>query len=138
MSVALRNWVYKTLTQNASVKALIGGSDPRVFAKKSMTSLKEDHPYVVYKLGNDVSFELSEERSPSNQYIQIWVHDYQSQEVADYSLVDQVIDAIKAALLNTALPKSAWTITWIETSQDLDDDTLNTVFRYMRFRVVKE
>lgn len=135
-----RTFLWKRLTSSAPLLALVGGAtNPRIFAKKSMTSSREEHPFIVYKLGNETNEELSEESDISRQYLQIWVHDYSDQQVSDYARIDRVLTEIRRTLKNAGSGKDGvWTTLYIETSQDLNDDTLNTVFRYARFLVIKE
>ena len=132
-----RHWVYGQLTTYPSLIALIGEEDPRVFAKKSMTSAIELHPYLVYKLGYEANEELSEELDISRQFIQVWVHDFSDGETADYEKIDAVITQVKAALRRGSSAQDGVIYAkWIETSQDLNDETLNTVFKYARFQLI--
>lgn len=136
-----RHFVYGRLTSYAPLVALIGGaSSPRVFAKKTMTSLIEDHPYIVYKLGNETTENFSEEREITRQFIQVWVHDFQDKDTADYDKIDAVIKQVRAAFrtIGNSVNDKIWTTIYLETSQDLNDDTLNTVFKYVRFQLIKE
>lgn len=134
-----RHFIYRTMTGYAPLVNLIGGIDPRIFAKKSMTSSIEEHPYIVYKLGNETSEEFSEDRDISRQFFQVWVHDYSDGQTADYERIDEVLRQVRAAFFNanSAVDK-VWTTRFLETSQDLNDETLNTVLRYARFQLIKE
>lgn len=138
--MTVRHLIYRAL-QHEDIVAEIGGpSNPRIFAKKTMTSSVEEHPYIVYKLGNETSEEFSEDRDISRQFLQIWVHDYTDGEVADYDKVDLIVSIIRRTLqkLTSSDDENVWSVRYLETSADLDDDTLNTVFRYLRFQVIKE
>ena len=132
--MTVRTWVYSRLATPAGMVALI--SD-RVFAKKSMTSSIELHPYVVYKLGSNTDEGLSENEQLSRQFLQIFVHDYSDGEVADYIRIDLVIDQIKQSFYR-ASSKSDGVIStqYLETSQDLNDETLNTVMKYIRIQLI--
>lgn len=133
-----RTFVYSCLVGSTELCELIGGiENPRVFAKKSMTSSVEDHPYIVYKMGNSTAEGLSERDDPERQYFQVWVHDYSDGQTADYARIDSVIRAVKHALAVDPAAPGLWMINFLETSQDLNDDTLNTVFRYLRFQIIK-
>lgn len=134
-----RTWLYGRLTSYTPLTNLIGGANPRVFAKKSMTSSVEQHPYIVFKLGYSANVDLSEVSDLERQFIQVWVHDYADQDVADYTKIDEVIVEVKAALTNQSSgTDGVFTVRYLETSQDLDDETLNTVFKYVRFQIIKE
>lgn len=133
-----RTFLYSTLTSTPGVTELIGGDDPRVFAKKSMTSSIEQHPYVVYKLGNNTNESLSEsDDTVSRQFAQIFVHDHSDGEVADYMRIDQVLAEIKKAFNLASSPEDGViAVQYLETSQDLDDQTLNTVMKYVRYQLI--
>lgn len=135
-----RTFVYQTLTHNSDLVAMLGGAfDPRVFAKKSMTSAVEDTPYLVYKMGNSSEIGLSEDTSIDNQFFQVWVHDFHDSDTADYMRIDQVCRLVKKAFfLADSAADGVWNVRYLETSQDLNDDTLNTVFRYLRFQLTKK
>lgn len=125
-----RTWLYGKLTSTPQVSG-------RVFAKKTMTSGVEQHPYMVFKLGNNTNEELAETVDASRQFIQIFVHDYADKDVADYTKIDEIIASLKASLVNQSSAEDGiLTVIYLETSQDLDDDTLNTVMKYVRFQLV--
>ena len=50
-----RTFIYGKLLQIPSISDLGGLEDPRIFAKKTMTSADEQHPFLVYKLGVDAT-----------------------------------------------------------------------------------
>lgn len=133
-----RTFVYGKLISYAPLTDLIGGSlEPRVFAKKSMTSSKEDTPYIVYKLGNATDQNFSEEVEIGTQFLQIWVHDFSNEEVANYKVIDDIIEQIRNAFRFTQSPDDGVIMSeYIETSEDLNDDTLNTIFRYVRLQLI--
>lgn len=133
---SLRTYLFDLLTSpdNTELFAKISG---RVFAKKSMSSSVEQHPFLVYKLGNTSDEGLSESNDPSRQYFQIYIHDYRDDQVANYDLIDEILVILKAMLKDAVVPEyDIIRILYLETSQDLDDDTLNTVFRYVRFQAI--
>ena len=133
-----RTFVYGVLTSEP-VAPLVGGDNPRVFAKKTMTSSVEEHPYIVYKLGNETSEDISEDTEVSRQFVQVWVHDYHDEQTGDYMRIDVIIAAIKLAFKNVgSAADGIWTSRFLEVSQDLNDDTLNTLFKYIRIQLIKE
>lgn len=134
-----RTAVYQALANDTDpeYRALIGEDNPRVFAKKSMTSSIEGTPYLVYKMGNSSAELLSEERDAERQFFQVWVHDFHDGETADYMRIDEVVKHVKR-ILTKLNGQGIWTVTFLETSQDLNDETLNTLFRYLRFQMIKE
>lgn len=136
-----RTWLYNQMATNTALVSLVGGlENPRIFAKKSMTSSVEDHPYIVYKLGYNASEQLSEDPDvpdPERQFVQIFIHDFHDRETGDYGKIDEVITALKHALAKKDGP-GIYFVRYLETSQDLNDDTLNTLMKYVRFQIVKE
>lgn len=125
-----RTWLYGKLTSTPGV----GG---RVFAKKTMTSSIEQHPYMVYKFGNNTNEELAETVDTSRQFVQVYIHDFADKEVGDYTKIDQIIKSLKANLVNqSSAEDGVLTVIYLETSQDLNDDTLNTVMKYVRLQLV--
>lgn len=133
-----RHFVYGIITGTPEITDLIGGAtDPRIFAKKTMTSNIEDYPLLVYKLGNETAEDLSEDTDISRQFVQIWIHDYHDTKVADFDKIDAIASALKRAFKNKGTD-GIWTTIYLETSQDLNDETLNSVFRYLRFQLVRE
>lgn len=137
--MSARTFVYQTLINNEALRSILGGDNPRVFAKKTMTSLVEDTPYIVYKLGNSTDMGVAEDTPVDNQFFQVWVHDFHDAETADYLRIDEVCRLVREAFfLRGSGADGVWVAEYLETSQDLNDDTLNTVFRYLRFRMVKK
>lgn len=128
--MSVRTWLYNLLTSTPALQVLV---EDRVFAKRTMTSSVESTPYIVYKLGQDTDEQLSEESSAHRQYFQIWVHDYSDLESADYMVIDEVLEVLKVLLKNASSPADrVLSVQVLETSQDLNDETLGTVFKYLR------
>lgn len=136
-----RTFVYRRLTTYQPLADLIGGLDnPRVWAKKSMTSSVEECPFIVYKLGYAANEDLSEVDTWERQFFQVWIHDYDDQKgVADYMRIDAIAKEVKATFkLAGSIEDGVLMARYLETSQDLNDETLSTVFRYLRFQLIKE
>lgn len=141
--MTVRTWVFGRLTTFEPLTDLIGVDNPRVFAKKSMTSNKEDHPYIVYKLGfaanEDIAENMPEGKIVSRQFLQVWVHDFSDSVTGDYMRIDSVLKQVKAALhMGSSVADGVIACKYIETSQDLNDETLNTVVKYARFQITME
>lgn len=134
-----RTWLYNQMAEFPGLAALIGEDNPRIFAKKSMTSSIELHPFIVYKLGYNASEELSETKEVDRQFVQIFVHDFSDGDTADYMRIDEVIIQLRKALLLGSSPEDGViAIKYLETSQDFNDETLNTVMKYVRFQMITE
>jgi hypothetical protein len=70
---------------------------------------------------------------PNRQFLQIFIHS----EQGDYGPIDDLVPLVKNALYSRAgRPASLIHIQYLETSQDLQDDLLQTYFRYMRFQLI--
>lgn len=131
--MGLRTWVYQTLTNDSDLNALV---NQRIFAKRSMKSMMEDHPYLVYKMGNDTDEGLTEDGSvtPHRHFFQIFIHDYSDEKSGDYLQIDEIESKLKALLQGqSSAENDILNIEYLETSQDLNDETLGTVYRYIRF-----
>lgn len=131
-----RTWLYHQLTaaEHTALRELIGD---RVFAKKTMQSSVEVHPYLVFKLGNDTNEALAETVDVHRQFIQIFVHDYTDVTVGDYQKIDDIITELKKILVNaSSAPDGVISVQYLETSQDLNDETLSTVMKYVRFQLI--
>jgi len=132
-----RVWVYNTLLNHAPLQALIGD---RVFLKNTMSSSREDYPYIVYKLGYNANENFSEQLQISRQFLQIFIHDFADYETASYDKIDEVIQVLKNLFFQASSPADGViAVSYVETSQDLDDQTLSTTMKYIRFiMTVKE
>lgn len=132
--MTIRTWVYDQLR----LTSLPHDAHTRVFPKRSMRSAVEDHPFIVYKLGNESDMGLSETSTAAQQYFQIYVHDFSDVETGDYMKIDDVVAAIKARLTTASSSGDGIIeVKYLETSQDLNDETLSTVFKYIRFVAVR-
>lgn len=129
-----RSWVYNMMLNHAPLQALVGD---RIFAKKTMTSSREEHPYIVYKLGYNANENLAEDQLVTRQFLQIFVHDFADYESGTYDRVDEVLTILKDLFFQQNSPADGViAIQYIETSQDLDDQTLSTMLKYARFVII--
>jgi len=132
-----RTWVYGMMMNHAPLQAIVGN---RIFAKKTMTSSREEHPYIVYKLGHNTSENLAEDQLVTRQFLQIFVHDFADYETGTYDRVDEVLGILKDLFFQqSSSADGVIAIQYLETSQDLDDQTLSTMLKYARFvLIIKE
>lgn len=135
----MRAWLYDHLTLDPIIQGFLGGTllsaQSRIFPRESMLSVNAEKPYLVYGLGNDSNEDLSEDpgHEAHRQFFQIWIHD----EGGSYDVIDDMIPVIKASLQNASDPASnVTTVRWLETSQEFSNETLNTIFRYIRFQAI--
>lgn len=125
-----RDFVYSVMASSAGVSSLVGD---RIFQQGSLLHAQTIKPYIVYTMGNatDEGMDDPDNFMPARQYFQIYIHD----EVGDYSRIDQVVEELKKAF-TTAMPEgNVCGIQYLETSRDLDDPTLESIMRYVRFQL---
>ncbi len=132
-----RVWLYEQLTEFPGLVTIWGD---RVFAKKSMTSNREEHPFGVYKLGyaanEDIAEEMPEDKDVYRQFAQVFIHDYSDEKTGDYMRIDDIIYQLKLAVHGKGSAEhGVINCKVIEVSQDLNDETLNTVFKYVRLQL---
>lgn len=123
----IRNFVYSRLQT-------VTATNSRVFQQGSIITAQAIKPYLVYHFGNAPDEGMYDEDSfqPMRQYIQVYIHVDQG----DYAPVDDIAAAVKAALLSGSKPANLIHVQYLETSQDLQDDLLQTFFRYIRFQLI--
>lgn len=130
--MSVRQFVFETLKNDAVLRPLVA---ERVFQGESLNHSTQVKPFLVYRLGNDTSELLAEvDTTAHRQFLQVYVHD----EPADYSRIDQMCDGVRGAFraVNGSGVEGIYTVTYLETSRDLDDPVLATIFRYVRFQLV--
>lgn len=128
-----REFVFTTLAKNTDILAKIG-DDTRVIQGGSMRTADVPKPYLVYHFGNDTAEDLSETDDSSRQFFQVYIHD----EVGDYGQIDDIVKLVVQSFRGKGCPPAGIITTRVlETSQDLRDETLNTIFRYVRLQLIR-
>lgn len=127
----MRRWLLERLVTDPSIAAMV--SD-RIFQGESATTNLIEKPFIFYTIGNATDEQLSEEGDrPYRQFFQIYIHD----APADYTKIDSVVKLVKDRLQNARSTEyNVMTVNHLETSRDLDDDTMGTIFRYCRFQAI--
>jgi len=127
----MRRFLYETLNEYPPLRDVHEG---RVFQGESMLKAPQAWPFLVYRMGNETDEQFSESRMPKRHFFQVYIHD----QPADYQQIDSVMalvrDAFKAA--GSSPEDNIMQIVYLETSRDLDDPTLGTIMRYMRFQLI--
>lgn len=136
--MSARSFVYGTMVNSPDITDLVGKDNPRIFAKKTMTSSVEAHPFIVYKMATETPEMMNEQLEVTRQFFQVWVHDFQDGDHADYERIDAIILKLREAFwIKGSKEEDVWLTNWVETSQDFNDDTLNTIFKYVRFQMIR-
>lgn len=132
MVSAGRAWVHSSLANDTPLNVVIGG---RVMQQGAMLSAQQTKPYIVHHFGNatDEGFFDEDGPQPYRQYLTIYIHT----DRGDYGPIDEIVPLVKAALYRNFLsrPPELAGLNYLETSQDLQDDLLQTYFRYVRFQL---
>jgi len=134
--MGLKPWVYDLLTTDLELKEFFS---EQVFALESLTSGKiKSFPYVMYGLGLDEAEDLAEEDdNTSRQVLRIWVHDQRTAKGASYKKVNEGIALLKLKLKNQRSPENGLILLrYLTTSEELSDEILKTVYRYIDFQAV--
>jgi hypothetical protein len=99
-----------------------------------MLTAEVERPFLVYIFGNRTNEDISEELpTVSRQFLSIYLHDVP----ADYDRIDKMELAVIHGLnLANSLPEHILTTRYLETSRDLDDQALGTIYRYLRFQLI--
>lgn len=132
MSSQVRAFVHTRLKTDDSLVAEVNG---RVIQQGAVISAQNVKPYLVHHFGNatDEGMYDEDDKKPGRQYLQVFVHVAQG----DYGPIDDLVDLVKAALMSLeGRPDELAGVVYLETSQDLQDDLLQTYFRYVRFQLI--
>jgi len=128
----VRAWVH---TQLVGYPALATEVNGRVWQQGAVLTAQSGKPYLVHHFGNNTDEGMYDEDSfqPNRQFLQIFIHCDQG----DYGPIDVLMPLIKQAMLSQInRPDDVIGVQYLETSQDLQDDLLQTFFRYMRFQLI--
>lgn len=127
-----RTWLRNTL---GSIPELLDFMPiERMLQGESLLTAQLEKPFLVYRFGNRTNEDLAEDMPEvGRQFVSIYLHDVP----ADYSRIDQMEMAVIHGL-NLAKSASEGIITarYLETSRDLDDQALKTIYRYLRFQLI--
>lgn len=134
--MTIREWLYQLLTEDAGIVALVAD---RTFQGGSLTTAQINTPFLVYRFGNDTDEALGggdiDDPQPHRSFIEVYAHDSRG----DYTTIDEVLDAVKAAFRvdDTHTDVGVMQVRYLETSRDQADQTLNTIFRYSRYQLIR-
>lgn len=132
-----RQWAYTTLTQDTALGEMVPAD--RIFASQAMMTAQVARPLIVLKFGNDSDEQLFDDPDiplrPSREFFEVWIHD----DRPSYMQIDGIIDLVKQALRTQQTSPDAHIIAvkLMDVSADLEDTSMDTVLRYIRFHLVK-
>lgn len=137
----MRAFLYDTLTGDTDLQTDLGGAEgikDRVIPRRSRGDILVTRPFLIFGLGNATSEQLEDstanDAQAERQFFQIWVHD----EGESYLLIDQMIDKVKKCLIGAiSVEHKILTIRYLETSQEFNNESYNTIFRYIRFQAIR-
>ena len=127
-----RTWLRNTL---GSIPALLDNIPlERMLQGESLLTAQLVKPFLVFRFGNRTNENLAEDMPlVGRQFLSIYLHDVP----ADYSRIDQLeMTVIHGLNLSNSVPDSIITTRYLETSRDLDDQALKTIYRYLRFQLI--
>lgn len=106
----------------------------RMIQGESLLTAQIEKPFLVYRFGNRTNEDLAEDMpGVGRQFLSIFLHDVP----ADYSRIDQMEMAVIHGLnLANSRDEGIITTRYLETSRDLDDQALKTIYRYLRFQLI--
>lgn len=136
----MRAWLYDRLTTDPDLQGELGGADAaltRIMPRRSQTTINVDRPFLIYGLGNETNEQLADstadDAEAARQFFQVWVHD----EGESFVLIDDLVEMVKRRLIGANAPAfDIVTIAWLETSQEFNNETYGTNFRYIRFQAI--
>lgn len=131
-----RQWLFGALTQDVPLGEMVPAD--RIYASQAMMTAQVERPFIVLKFGNDTDEQIFDDpdipQRPKRQFLEVWCHDSRP----SYVKIDQICGLVKQALRTDQTSADAYimAVKYLETSADLIDESMDTVFRYMRFQLI--
>lgn len=140
----MRAWLYDLLWTDPELQDLLNLTavqlQDRVMPRRSQQDVVNlETPFLIYGLGNDTNEGLVDDTSSyeveaERQFFQVWVHD----QGGDFGLIDDIVRVVKARLRGQqSVPDRVLVVQYLETSQEFNNETYGTNFRYIRFQAIK-
>lgn len=140
----MRPLLYDLLTTDTDLQSDLGGASDilnRVLPRRSRENILVVRPFLVFGLGNATSEALVDstandpvDKDGERQFFQVWVHD----DSESYALIDNIVEKVKRRLIGVSSTEHrVLTIAYLETSAEFNNETYNTLFRYIRFQAIK-
>jgi hypothetical protein len=141
----MRAWLYDWIVSDPALASKLGVDlddlpshvTPRR-AQENVTYEDLPRPFLIYGLGNATAEQLSDstanDAQAERQFFQVWVHD----EGGDFNLIDEIVAIVIKRLRGAkSVPDFVYTVEYLETSQEFNNQTYGTNFRYIRFQAIK-
>lgn len=136
----MRAWLYDLLVTDPNLQTELGGDTgirERVMPRRSQGTINVAKPFLIFGLGNATNEQLEDstanDAEAQRQFFQIWIHD----EGESYVLIDDLVEMVKARLIGASSPPDkVMTTRYLETSQEFNNETYGTNFRYIRFQAI--
>jgi hypothetical protein len=127
-----RTWLRNILGASAPLLNFI--PIDRMLQGEAVLTANITKPFLVYRFGNKTNEDLAEDMPDvARQFLSIYLHDVP----ADYTRIDEIEMAVIHALnLAKSAEEGIITARYLETSRDLDDQALSTIYRYVRFQLI--
>lgn len=115
-----REWVYAQLVGDTDVTDLVPAE--RIYGGGALTGHPGAVPFVVLRFGPEVE---RAGRAAREKECAVWVHD----DPGSYLRIDEVLAAVRWALVGSVSEAGAIAVEWQGTSPDLADDVMDTITR---------
>lgn len=128
-----RAWVYREMTTDPGLLALVGALTPRIYQSTSLDAAPHEKPFIMYRQTSDVQTVRGDDGDRVRQVgYMIFCHDLPG----DYMQIDTMIDRLKFLFGDTVdQPQGIVRSEWVESSEDLRDEDMGTIIRYARILV---
>jgi hypothetical protein len=128
----MRQFIIDALKDSLAITGVVG---TRIYQGESLVSSELTRPFLIYRVGNETTEAVSEDLpTPHRVYFQVYIHDGPS----DYTRIDSLCNEVRKALVGGPFPDyKILRVDYMETSRDLNDDTMRTIFRYIRFQAIR-
>ena len=127
MTYDVRRKIYQELV-NSPVTAYTGD---RIFQANSVFTPPKEKPFLVIRMSTANPITPYAAGAKQTNF-QLWVHD----DPGDYFIIDLIMGEVRSALLSAVREDGFYEFRYLETSQDLEDDAMNTITKYCRYAAI--
>ena len=130
-----RTWVYAEMANDVALTALVGTSpNQRIFQSTSIDTAPKTFPFIMYRATSEVNNFRGDDGNQVNATgFMIFAHDIPG----DYMQIDTMLGHLHRLFADTrdsgeGIVRSRW----VDTSDDLRDDDMGTITKYVRIQVL--